>query len=153
MLEYKEKIRNYVAELKNKGQEVLIEPLHKSSSSFLQKSKSALHQIQHSTMKKGRDAFFVMDPNQVDELRHLIKVTRGLSQEEADRISFKYFKRRVRRIVPRPDLLAQRVDFVIRVFEEIDSCTNLFLTAKRKQMRLKRKLNNPMDCFKTTSFL
>ncbi len=54
MLEYKEKIRNYVAELKNKGQEVLIEPLHKSSSSFLQKSKSALHQIQHSTMKKGR---------------------------------------------------------------------------------------------------
>jgi hypothetical protein len=67
------------------------------------------------------DAFFVMDPNQVDELRHLIKVTRGLSQEEADRISFKYFKRRVRRIVPRPDLLAQRVDFVIRVFEEIDS--------------------------------
>ena len=54
MLEYKEKIRNYVAELKNKGQEVLIEPLHKSSSSFLQKSKSTLHQIQHSTMKKGK---------------------------------------------------------------------------------------------------
>ena len=31
--------------------------------------------------------------------------------------------------------------------------TNLFLIAKHKRMRLKIKLNNPMGCFKTMTFL
>jgi hypothetical protein len=67
------------------------------------------------------DGFYVMDNTQVEELRSYIVHGRGMTEEEGNRISKKYFKRRVRQHVPRPDLLGKRVDQIIRTFEEIDN--------------------------------
>ena len=50
------------------------------------------------------DGFYVMDNTQVEELRSYIVHGRDMTEEEGNRISKKYFKRRVRQHVPRPDL-------------------------------------------------
>ena len=56
----------------------------------------------------------------MEELRVLVKASRGMDEEQAQRIPKSFFKRRVRRTVPNPIKLQKRVHAVVQTFIDID---------------------------------
>lgn len=80
------------------------------------RSISTRHPLRGAFMHCLRDAFFINSHSDYDAVKqHLIR--RGMSELDVEQLGRRFFVSRIRRFVPRPSVLAHRVQSVYRVFE------------------------------------
>jgi len=95
-------------------QRVLLDPFH----FFKRYPVSKSHPLYTWFCSMMRDAAFIADETDMQRVKSILQ--RRLSQEEIDNLPRSYFTSKMKRHIPRPDVLFQRFDQLIQTFRSVD---------------------------------